>query len=150
MVDSTGTRIYKGSSRCPGVHTEVWKLLPPSAKKLHWDEYNALSPEEKARIAGGGGKKSGGPPEGAAAMCIVDPVDAPAAAYAPEGFALCDEPDAEPDPAPAMPTVQRPKGFKRKHRDKIPLCELPFSACVARPVKKPEISANKAAQEAMD
>ncbi len=52
--------------------------------------------------------------------------------------------------APAMPVIMRAPGYKPKHRAKIPDHELPFPACVARPVNKTEVALNKAAQAAMD
>ena len=51
---------------------------------------------------------------------------------------------------PAMPVVPRHPGFRPKHRDRIPCVELPFSACVARPVRKDEIQRTEAARAAMD
>ena len=52
--------------------------------------------------------------------------------------------------APAMPVIVRPLGWKAKHRPKIPHTNLPFAACVARPVSKSEIALKPAAQAAMD
>ncbi len=63
-----------------------------------------------------------------------------------------EESDAEPEGfvAPAMPVIVRPAGYKPKHRPKIPDHSLPFPACVARPVRGPEIASNPAARAAMD
>ena len=44
-IDESGTRVYaKGSTRCPNTPYEVWKLMPPSARKLIWAEYLAKKP----------------------------------------------------------------------------------------------------------
>ena len=52
--------------------------------------------------------------------------------------------------APAMPVANRPSDYKAPHRERNPLSELPFTACVARPVSAKEIRSTDAAQKAMD
>ena len=51
---------------------------------------------------------------------------------------------------PAMPVVSRHPDHRPKHRDRVPCVELPFSACVARPVRADEIRSSAAARAAMD
>ena len=97
-VDQSGTRVYaKGSTRCPNTPYEVWKLMPPSAKKLIWEDYFRNNPEMIEPAA---------EPAAACDDLIVGRIDLPDSES---------EPDAE--PAPRLPRARggrSPRSIERK------------------------------------
>ena len=136
--DCFGVRERKDSRRPAHFLTKEWQGFSEERKELEYRKAIAeangdesLMPPKARRIA-----ESDAPvPGGSASSSSAVPAPTP--------------PPREVHVAPAMPVIVRNRR-QRRHREKIPKSALPFSACVARPVKKGEIDSTPAARAAMD